>query len=241
MDTTIFPTITKLSEDKPFFLEFKQLKEYYNFKRKFEKDRSDAKLYNKPNEPKKPIQNEYYLIDRNWLNKWKEYVGYKEFIKFVVEREANDNDYNIFKNFLLKEKKEVKLFPLDNSDIYREDGRINPLAQFIIINKKCKEVFGESRQNMVYHIEEKSVPLLFLKDKIILHISGNIKIIFFKNDVNNVNEEIVLIFLDDENKKNTDIKADILKEIAEKDFKEWLKNRSFQMRIDLFKWMGLTN
>ena len=227
MDTTIFPTGTKLSEDKPFFLEFKQLKEYYNFRRKFDKDKSDENKFDKP------VQNEYYLIDRNWLNKWKKYVGFEGFKNLGLERDANDKDYDTFMMILQKAKKDVKLFPLDNSDIYREDGRINPLAQFVIINKKCRDIFGESRQNMVYHIEEKSVPLLFLKDKIILHISGNIKIILFKNDLNNVNEEIVLIFLDDENKKNTDTsnktKASILQEIAKEDFKGWLKNRYFEM------------
>ena len=234
MDTTLYPKETKLSGNKPFLLEFQQLKEYYNFRRKFKEDKSNVKMHGKP------IQNEYYLIDRNWLNKWKECIGYQQFQSLGLEKDLTDKDYQIFMMNLNQVKKKEKLIPLDNSDIYKEDGRINPLAEFVIINKKCQEIFKKSRNNMVYNITETSVPLKFLKDKIILHITGNIKIIFFKNDVNMADEEIILIFLEDQKKseikdkenndnKNKAIKESILAEIDKEDFKGWLKNRYFEM------------
>ena len=234
MNNIIFPDQTKFSENKPFLLEFKQLKEYYNFRRKFKEYRSNENLHGKP------IQNVFYLIDRNWLNKWKECVGFQQFQSLGLERDLTDKDYLTFMMFLNRAKKKEKLIPLDNSNIYKEDGRINPLAKFVIINKKCHEIFKKSRQNMVYNITETSVPLKFLKDKIILHITGNIKIIFFKNDVNNADEEIILIFLEDQEKteikdkekndnKNKAIKESILAEIDKEDFKDWLKNRYFEM------------
>ena len=114
------------------------------------------------------FQNDYYLIDKNWLNKWKEYVGYNDIIKLNLNRDINDNDYDLFKKFLPKNMKEIRLFPLDNSNIYLNNGEINPFSEFIIINKECHNIFGESRKNMNYIYKERSVPLKFLKNKIIL-------------------------------------------------------------------------
>ena len=215
MDYTIFPVQTKLTNDKPFLLEFRQLKEYFNFRRQFKIDR-----HNKLNNW---IQGEYYLIDRNWLNKWKEFVNYKIFSSYNLNRDIDDNDYYKFIDLINNNKQEKKLFSLDNSNIYNNNGEINPFAEFIIINKKCKEIFGESRQNMIYNIIEKSVPIKFLKDKLILNINNSTKLICFRNELNNVDEEVIIIFI---NNKNND---KILYEIENEDFKGWLKNRSFEM------------
>ena len=39
MDNTIYPISTKFNEKSPFQLEFRQLKEYYNFRKKFKAER----------------------------------------------------------------------------------------------------------------------------------------------------------------------------------------------------------
>ena len=171
------------------------------------------------------FQNDYYLIDKNWLNKWKECVGYKEFNKLKLNRDIDDDDYDTFIKYLPKNIKDIRLFPLDNSNIYLNNEEINPLSEFIIINKACHEVFGESRKNMNYQKKERALPLQFLKNKIILNVNVNTRIIYFKNE-NNVDEEIIIIFL-----KN-DYKNQILQEIEKTDnFKYWLKDKSFDLDV----------
>ena len=64
---------------------------------------------------------------------------------------------------------ELKLSPLDNSNIYNDKGEINPLAEFIIIDKKCQQVFAETRQNIQYNALEVPVPLTFTKNFIITY------------------------------------------------------------------------
>ena len=93
--TTLFPMQTVPQKNNAFYLEFRQLKEYFNFRRKFKFDKKDI------NKQGKPFQNEYYLIDKNWLNKWKEFVGYNNISALNLNRDMNDNDYHIFKQYLI--------------------------------------------------------------------------------------------------------------------------------------------
>ena len=219
--TTIFPFYTYVSKDKPFELEFRQLKEYFNFRRQFKQEKLDTSKYGKI------IPNEYYLIDKTWLNKWKEFVGYNKLSSFNINRDLNDKDYDIlFKPNLPKNINEIKLLPLDNSNIYNEKGEINPLAEFIIINKKCQEVFGESRQNISYNIIEKPVPLTFSKDKIILHINNITKLFCFRVDNTNNTKKDMEIIINFDNQKNAN---KILSFIEKTDFKFWLKDKSCQI------------
>ena len=218
MDNTIFISQNNFSKDKPFQLEFRQLKEYFNFRRRFKTDKIDT------NKQGITFPRDYSLIDKNWLNKWKESVGYNNFVSFDFNREVKDSDYNTFiNNCLPANKNEIKLSPLDNSNIYNSQGEINPLAEFIIIDKKCQEVFGESRQNMAYNIIEKPVPLTFFNDKIILHINNNTKLFCFRDDITNKDMEIIIIFKEQGNIEQ------ILNDINQTNFKYWLKDKSFQM------------
>ena len=204
-------------EAKPFLNEFNQLKEYYNFRKRFEKDRNNITKRNKT------IKDEYYLIDKNWINKWKEYIGYNKFDALGINREINNEDYITFKACLPENIKNNNLPPLDNSKIYNDNGQINPFAEFVIINKICLQLFAETRKNIANNILEISVPLKFLKNKIILTICDHIRLICFKNNKNNVDEEIIFIFLDQNNKNN------ILSEIEKANIKDWLRDRNFYM------------
>jgi hypothetical protein len=67
----------------PFLLQFKQLKYYYNHRKKFKNYLSQeyASQENELNPSRNIVQNIYSLIDRKWLKKWKKYVGYKEIKK----------------------------------------------------------------------------------------------------------------------------------------------------------------
>ena len=214
MDSSFYPPQNDSSNEKAFQLEFKQLKEYFNFRRKFSSDKRDI------NKQNKYIQNEYYLISKIFINKWKEHIGYNKFCSLNIKRDLNDNDYVTFKAGHPENKSE--LIPLDNSSLYNNEGKIDPLSEFIIINKNCHNVFGESKKNMPGNkIKEKSYALKFLKDKIILRISDNIRIVYFKNDNND--EEIIVIFKEQKNKEK------ILSDIENSNFKEWLRNRYIHM------------
>ena len=214
--TTIYPSQNNFSPNQPFWIEFMQLKEYYNFRRKFKldmKDKNKQGIFN---------ANDYYLIDKIWLKKWKEYVNYKIFHDFNINRDVEDYDYNNFiKLCFANYKPENKFFPLDNSSIYLNNGDINSLASFEIINKKCHEIFSKPREGMVYNINEKRVPLKFLSDKIILYINVNTEIICFRNGP--INEEIIIFFFEGINKDK------ILKEIDKTNINYWLKAKNFDL------------
>ena len=212
MDNTIFPVQTKITNQKPFQLEFKQIKEYYNFQRKFKSDK-DNSIKNQ-----NPLPQKYYLIDKNWLNQWKEFVGFKKFCKMVSKRDVTDNDYNIFVECIPKEKKENKLSPLDNSKVY-VNGEINPLAEFMIINKESYDAFNETRKNTAYYMNEKYIFLKFLHDSIIMTINNKIKIIFFYNEQLKCEDELIIIFINGNANK-------IISELENPDetFNFWIKN-----------------
>ena len=214
MDSSFYPPQNDSPNEKAFQLEFKQLKEYFNFRRKFSSDKRDI------NKQNKYIQNEYYLISKIFINKWKEHIGYNKFLSLNINRNLNDNDYVTFKAGHPENKSE--LIPLDNSSLYNNEGKIDPLSEFIIINKNCHNAFEESKKNIPGNkIKEKSYALKFLKDKIILRISDNIRIVYFKNDNND--EEIIVIFKEQKNKEK------ILSDIENSNFKEWLRNRYINM------------
>ena len=214
---TIFPRPINFNKNRPFDLEFSQLKEYYNFQRRFKSDKKNMNIYNKWN------QNKYFLINIIWLNKWKELVNYSKFHSMHLNRDMNDNDYNTFINFLSQNEHINYLSPLDNSNIYTINGEINPFADFIIVDKSCYEIFKKSRENMVYNVMEKSIPVKILKDKIIFDIGFNIKIICYPDNIKKLDEEIIIIF------KELNNKDTILSDIEKEDFKLWLQKRNFDM------------
>ena len=214
---TIFLAQSNLKSNKPYYLEFQQLKEYYNFQRRLKKDKKDI------NKQNKWIRNEYYLIDKNWLNKWKEFVKYEDFNKKDLNRDMNDNDYTEFKDCISENKKDLILSPLDNSDIYLKNGEINLMADFIIIDKKCRDLFMKTRLNMQYKVNEKSIPVKFIKEKILFDINKNTKIILFLNNIKKIIEEIIIIFKDQNNKDK------ILNDIENENIISWLKKRNFEI------------
>ena len=219
MEKSIYPFQNYIvSKDKPFQSEFRQLKEYFNFRRKFKKDRNDKSKQNQI------IQNEYYLIDKNWLNKWKELVKYNEFSAFNINRDVNDNDYNIFETNLPSNINELKLSPLDNSNIYNDKGVINPLAEFIIIDKKCQQVFEETRQNIQYNALEVPVPLTFTKNFILLHINNNTKLFCFRDEHTKKDMEIIIQF-----KWEIDLGKILVEMEQAGGIKYWLKDKNFNM------------
>ena len=214
-NTTIYLGQNPLTKNTPYRLEFLQLKEYFNFRRKFKTDKVDKSKQGKI------IQNQYYLIDKNWLLAWKEIVGYQKFHNINLNRDALDSDYNTFKLCLPPNINLLRIAPLDNSKIYNQKGEINPLAEFIIVNKECLNIFAESRQNKTVDKIEKSCPLMFLSDKIILIIDKYTRLICYRDEVTKNDMEIIVKF---KNEKNIE---QILNDIINSKIKDWLEKRNF--------------
>ena len=219
MDSSLYLTQFKFTQSTPYQIEFRQLKEYFNYKKQFKANRG----FNVG----KIISNEYYLIDRNWLNKWKEIVGYNYFHSLNLNREMNDNDYQLFLSYITQNKnnEDNYIFPLDNSNIYLNNGKINPYAEFVIINRACYQAFKETKQNSGYNnINERTIPIKILKDKLILNICTKIKLICFRDESNKADMEIIIIFMEE---KNIEQITNIINEIENDEIIPWLKNRDF--------------
>ena len=131
---------------------FSQLKAYHNFKNRF------VNMYEKGQNNSNFIINEFYLIDRKWIKKWKKYIGYNQISRILKKsRELVDNDYYWVEPIMKKNMEENELPPLFNQNIY-QGNQINPLADFIIIDKVCYKSFIQEK---IYEI---SYPLKFFKE-----------------------------------------------------------------------------
>ena len=122
---------------------FNQLTEYFKFRNDFKK--LEEKGYDKF------IQNEYYLISKEWIQNWKQYTRYKEIKKILENKIQLGNNYIPFIYNFIRQKINLNQYPLNNSIIYN-NGEINPLANFIIINRKCFNLFKPGKGNeKTYH------------------------------------------------------------------------------------------
>ena len=105
-------------ENGQFLLQTKQLIVYYNFRKKFKEalEKGDYNLNNTSNNNQNSrhyIQNEFCLIDQEWIEKWKKHVGYKEIVNYCqnnkIFRDLDDNDYVFIKPFIKKILKKICL------------------------------------------------------------------------------------------------------------------------------------
>ena len=142
--------IYNLEADKmenQFKLQFNQFIKYYNFRKKFNES-VERGYYNKNNEriSNQYIQNEFCLIDSEWIEKWRKHVGYKDIVDYIkqnkIRRDLNENDYSWIKPIIEENAKENHLPLLNNGNIYQENNKkINPEANFYIINTECYHSF----------------------------------------------------------------------------------------------------
>ena len=164
-----------MEETNDYKLEFQQLKAYYNFrvnlKKKLEEVNDDK--YDK---------NQYYLIDKKWLQNWKKHVGYnyicqERFNLHLYNKEINDNDYINILPFLKIFCDKNTLFPLVNNDIY-VNGEINPLSDFIFVDKNCYDLFVIP--NNLSNENNQSFPIIFFNGNILLKLKYSIFTLSFK-------------------------------------------------------------
>ena len=119
---------------KKYKSEFTQLKKYYNFRNRLHQTLSPIKA------DKNLLGNKCYLIDKNWLEQWKEYVGYNEISSLHLRRDIEDYDYGFVEPYIEKYAKKSQLSPFNTENIF-QNGEVNPLSEFSIIDEECFEKF----------------------------------------------------------------------------------------------------
>ena len=204
---------------KHHIIQFKQLIVYFNFKFYLKKLLTDKNTGG--------VQlTELYLIDKEWLRKWKRHIGYKNIKKFYQSMKRNlfldegkDNDWIlpvINNNF-----QSLKLIPLDNSKIFINNKELNLYSEFVIVDKnsfyKLSLIFKKGRQNEKKILNKNYKATIFYK-KIILTLDDKKYLLIIKEKGIYFNFELLLIFKTNINKDK------IINEIGIKDINELIKN-----------------
>jgi hypothetical protein len=83
-----------------------------------------------------------HLIDKEWIKKWKIYIGYKNIKTFYnlykkKKKLLNMNDYDWIEP-VINNNCQIILSPLNNKKIY---DNINN-SEFIIVDKECYSLFS---------------------------------------------------------------------------------------------------
>ena len=217
---------------KSHLLQFKQIIAFYNFKKKLNEDLSrDISMQNSQNEPNF-VNNKMYLIDKDWIQKWKKHVGYEEMKetsqKFHLNRELNDDDYNWIEPIINKNSSENLLSPLENRKFFDDDE--NLLADFIIVDEYCYKLFTIGERNTINELMNKSYTIKIYKEKLILNISNKVHLLIFKEKQSQTFFELLIIFR--ENHSNI---TKVLNDIERKDINEWIKKINLVLISDINK------
>ena len=180
---------------------FNQVMTYFNFRRKidkllesgsFKKDKKldDSKPQKKENEIK-IYQNEFCLIDKIWINKWKKYIRYNDIIKLISKNKIDKNDFNDIKPIIENHFNKYFLPPLNMSEIYK-NGKLNINSNFDIFYYKLTKLFFP--QNIIENqLILKCYPIQFFKNKYIICLDDDAFQINFKEENTNLFFEILII------------------------------------------------
>ena len=179
---TILPTnqATNNNNNYDYHKEFNQLKAYYNFRIYFKKKLKEINNnFTYDNIP-------YHLIDRKWLQNWKNHVGYNNICKKRIDnksydKELMDNDYNDILNNLEAFSNQNTIFPLVNKNIFN-NGNVNPISDFVVVDKNCYDSFISPDNHS--NEENKSFLIMFLHEIFLLKLSETQFLLALKKDNN---------------------------------------------------------
>lgn len=172
--------ITSEKNETQLILLFKQLTTFFNYRRKYreslEKGYYISKYMNDKEQYDHFIQNEFCLIEREWIERWKKHVGYNEIIFYCnnnnIRRDLNESDYPLIIPFIIKNAKNNSLPLLDNRKIYNEnEDKINPYVYFEIIDKDCYNSFislNDKSSSKEDEFKARCFPVKISEGKIIL-------------------------------------------------------------------------
>ena len=134
----------------------------------------------------------YYLISKEWMQKWKHYINFPEINKKMKEKNKkyiDFNDYNWVQTIINEAmRKNLFLEPLMNRIIYVYESKelsfkIIPMENFVIIDKESFNLFIDKNDPHENDINKHpSVRAKFLFNKIIVKIDEKHYFISFKYD-----------------------------------------------------------
>ena len=243
--TIAMTQIYNLEADKKqnqFKLQFNQLKKYYTFRKKF-KDSIEKGYYNLNNKKiiGEYIQNEFCLIDSEWIENWRKHVGYNTIVDLIeknqIKLEFSEKDYSWIKSIIEENAKENHLPLLNNENIYQENNeKINPDANFYVIDKECYESFifkdNNLKDNNLYFDDKtakiRHIPIKFLKKKIILMLD----IYNFQITFKHKNSYIDILLKFEENNEKRKI---FLDELEQKGIKKIFNENNINLDSDIEK------
>ena len=209
-----------------------QLYYYYNFRRKITFLLENGKKTNinlaskedcidsefKEIELNKYINDKFCLIDKNWINKWKTYIGYSDIYNSLQKKPIKEEDFTNIKTILEKNIRRKNILPLDMSKIYNNkmldinsnfDIFLKKYINFFIPkNLECEEIF-------------KCYPTMISQNKYIIKIDDNTFQISFKEQMSKSYYDILIIFKESNNEKSK-----IIKEFETENINIWLKNNN---------------
>jgi hypothetical protein len=235
-------------QEQEIHLLFNQLINYYKFHRKldellengnFESENdinssmSGQKSFTSVNTEtltrNKYIQNTLCLIDKSWIKKWKNYIGYSDIVKLYKKNHLNETDYDGIKPIIIKNSSTKKILPLNMSNIYINNEKLDINSNFDIIFKSTFEKFFQG------NLKEK--PLLvkcysvkILKYKYIIKLDNKTLQIVFRERTHKKYNELIIIF----NKESKE-KSKLLNEFELEDINDWLINNKFKIDSDMEK------
>ena len=197
-------------EINKYYFEF--IGEYLNQNKKILNIKNSQKSSNKKENSEK-----YYPINTQWMNEFKNYIGFNDIISELKKRKIKlitKKDFEWIKQIIEKSRK--KNYPKkksdSNFDINKSFELINQTVYDLIKNS---EYCGGKINN-----SEKSLEMKFGKEKFIFRCSRNEYLIIYKGDKKDyLYSEILIIFEDSDNKG----KKDILQDIKYSNIYEWFK------------------
>ena len=204
---------------------FKQLLIYFNFRMKLDNHLNNREILDSNN-----IQ--ICLIDKNWLEKWKEYIGYSSILEIKKNNKIKDEDYLAFKHIIEENSEKIILLPLNISKIYK-NNMIDINSNFDIVPPEFLKCFIQ--ENLKKEIE-KIYPVLIYKNKYIIQLDNeknSFQIVFLQREKKTSKEyyfELIIVFKDINEKK-----IQIINEFENEDINEWLKKNKFLIHSDLEK------
>ena len=184
-------------------------------------------------------KNDYYLISYNWIQKWRNYIGFSiinEKMKKFNKQYIEEKDYSWVKKIIDESKKFSNLEPLKNRDIYiieRNNNifKIEMMKKFVICDKVTFNLFINKNDPYENDINKHpSVKAKFLYNKMIIKIDEYNYFVSFKSPKNKYHE---ICFNINKNKDNPYLNS-LLDDLIHYDINYWITLNGFNIDTPYF-------
>ena len=176
-------------------------------------------------EIKEDWEDNYHLIDHDWIVKWKDKISSDDLDKKYsdeVKKSISNTIQEGTKSNFIKKLSEIGIYCL-------KDKNNDPMKTFDIISDEVWKLFNISNENDSY---SGKVSLLKGKRKILIRLDENIYYIKYLTGSDKILfGELIITFNSEENQE----KEVIIKDIAKSDIYDWMKKNNFNSKEKQFK------